>query len=74
MPVHIDPADEAHAIPIYIRRHIQRYDLGDWSQLRPRWVADYIDFRLREGKAPGTINVDLSFLRNFCRFLIDIGT
>ena len=52
---------------------IQRYELGDWSQLRPQWVEDYIDFRLREGKAPGTINVELSFLRNFCRFLIDEG-
>jgi site-specific recombinase XerD len=52
---------------------IQNYAWSDWPQLSPRWVEDYIDARLREGKAPGTINVDLSFLRNFCRFLIDEG-
>lgn len=52
---------------------IQNYAWSDWPQLSPRWVEDYIDARLRERKAPGTINVDLSFLRNFCRFLIDEG-
>jgi integrase/recombinase XerD len=52
---------------------IQNYAWSDCSQLSPRWVEDYIDAGLREGKAPGTINVDLSFLRNFCRFLIDEG-
>lgn len=52
---------------------IQNYAWSDCSQLSPRWVEDFIDAGLREGKAPGTINVDLSFLRNFCRFLIDEG-
>ncbi len=50
---------------------IKNYAWGDWTQLSPRWVEDYIDVRLREGKAPATINVDLGFLRSFCRFLID---
>ncbi|MCK4898669.1 MAG: tyrosine-type recombinase/integrase [Anaerolineales bacterium] len=52
---------------------IQNYGWNDWPQLSPRWVEDYIDARLREGKAPATINVDLGFLRSFCRFLIDEG-
>jgi site-specific recombinase XerD len=52
---------------------IQNYAWSDWPQLSPRWIEDYIDARLREGKAPGTINVDLSFFRNLCRFLIDEG-
>ena len=52
---------------------IQHYEWDDWSQLSPRWLEDYIDARLREGLAPGTINLDLSFLRTFCRFLIDEG-
>ena len=52
---------------------IQNYAWSDWPQLSPCWVEDYIDAGLREGKAPGTINVDLSFFSNFCRFLIDEG-
>ena len=52
---------------------IQNFALHEWSQLQPQWVEDYIDIRLREGKAPGTINVELCFLRNFCRYLIDEG-
>ncbi len=52
---------------------IQHYEWDDWAQLSPRWLEDYIDGRLREGLAPGTINLDLSFLRTFCRFLIDEG-
>jgi site-specific recombinase XerD len=52
---------------------IENYAWSDWPQLSPRWVEDYIDARFREGVAPATINVDLGFLRSFCRFLIDEG-
>jgi len=52
---------------------IQNYQWSSWEQLSPRWIEDYIDARLREKKAPGTINWDLINLRVFCQFLIDEG-
>jgi site-specific recombinase XerC len=52
---------------------IQNYEWSEWSQLRSQWIEDYIDIRLREGKAPNTINVELCFFSRFCRFLIDEG-
>lgn len=52
---------------------IHNYKWREWSQLSPRWLEDYIDARLREGKKPGTINWDLNNLRVFCRFLIEEG-
>ncbi len=52
---------------------IQNYEWSTWQQLSPNWIEDYIDARLREGKAPGTINWDLNHLRSFCQFLIDDG-
>ena len=52
---------------------IQRYEWSEWNQLAPHWIEDYIDAKLREGKAPTTINWDLYNLRVFCRFLIDEG-
>ena len=52
---------------------IQYYGWSEWNQLAPHWLEDYIDAKLREGKAPGTINWDLSNFRVFCRFLIDEG-
>jgi len=35
---------------------IQHYEWSEWQQLAPNWLEDYIDARLREGIAPGTIN------------------
>lgn len=52
---------------------IQNYQWRSWEQLSLRWIEDYIDARLREKKAPGTINWDLIHLRVFCQFLIDEG-
>ena len=52
---------------------IQHYEWSEWNQLAPHWLEDYIDAKLREGKAPGTINWDLNNFRVFCRFLIDEG-
>ena len=58
-----------HLITFFIRN----YSWSEWSQLSPRWLEDYIDAKLREGKTPGTINWDLNNLRVFCRFLIEEG-
>ncbi|MGD8753712.1 MAG: tyrosine-type recombinase/integrase [Anaerolineales bacterium] len=52
---------------------IQHYEWIEWQQLAPHWLEDYIDARLREGIAPGTINWDLIYFRTFCQFLIDEG-
>jgi site-specific recombinase XerD len=52
---------------------IQRYEWSAWQQLAPRWLEDYIDARLREGKVPGTINWDLIYFREMCQFLIEEG-
>jgi integrase len=52
---------------------IQRYDWSEWQQLPPLWLEDYIDARLREGIAPGTIDWDLIYFRAFCQFLIEEG-
>ena len=52
---------------------IQHYEWSEWNQLAPHWLEDYIDAKLREGKAPATINWDLNNFQVFCRFLIDEG-
>ena len=52
---------------------IQHYQWNDWQQLAPHWLEDYIDSRLREGIAPGTINWDLIYFRALCLFLVDEG-
>ncbi|MBI9044571.1 MAG: tyrosine-type recombinase/integrase [Anaerolineaceae bacterium] len=52
---------------------IHHYEWSEWRQITPHWIEDFIDARLREGKAPSTINWDLYNLRVFCRFLIDEG-
>jgi site-specific recombinase XerD len=52
---------------------IQHYEWSSWQHFSPRWLEDYIDARLREGIAPGTINWDLIYFRAFCQFLIDEG-
>ena len=52
---------------------IQHYEWSEWNQVAPHWLEDYIDAKLREGKAPGTINWDLNNFQVFCRFLIDEG-
>jgi site-specific recombinase XerD len=52
---------------------IQHYEWGEWQHFSPRWLEDYIDARLREGIAPGTINWDLIYFRAFCQFLIEEG-
>jgi len=52
---------------------IQEYEWSDWDQLSLRWLDDYIDTRLREKRAPATINSVLIIFRGFCYFLIDEG-
>ena len=52
---------------------IQNYDWSAWDQLSTTWIEDYIDARLKEGKAPGTINWDMINLRVFCQFVMDEG-
>jgi integrase/recombinase XerD len=52
---------------------IQEYEWSDWDQLSLRWLDDYIDTRLREKRAPATINSVLINFRGFCYFLIDEG-
>jgi site-specific recombinase XerD len=52
---------------------IQHYDWSMWQQLTPHWLEDYIDARLREGVAPGTINWDLIYFRALCQFLVEEG-
>ncbi len=52
---------------------IQHYEWSDWQQIAPHWLEDYIDARLREGIAPGTINWDLIYFRALCLFLVDEG-
>jgi integrase/recombinase XerD len=52
---------------------IQEYDWSDWDQLSLRWFDDYIDARLREKRAPSTINGVLINFRTFCYFLLDEG-
>jgi site-specific recombinase XerD len=52
---------------------IQHYDWSDWDQLSLRWLDDFIDTRIRDGRAPATINWDLISFRGFCYFLIDDG-
>jgi site-specific recombinase XerD len=53
---------------------IQHYEWSEWQQFSPRWLEDYIDARLREGIAPGTINWDLIYFRALCKFLIEEGS
>jgi site-specific recombinase XerD len=52
---------------------IQQYDWSDWDQLSLRWLDDFIDTRIRDGRVPATINWDLISFRGFCYFLIDEG-
>lgn len=52
---------------------IQHYEWGECQQFSPRWLKDYIDTRLCEEIAPGTINWDLIYFRAFCQFNIDKG-
>jgi site-specific recombinase XerD len=52
---------------------IQHYEWSEWQQLVPHWLEDYIDARLREGIAPGTINWDLVYFRALCQFLVEEG-
>ncbi len=52
---------------------IQLYEWSMWQQLAPHWIEDYIDARLREGIAPGSINWDSIYFRALCRFLVEEG-
>jgi integrase len=52
---------------------IQHYEWSEWQPLAPHWFEDYIDTRLREGIAPGTINWDLIYFRALCQFLVEEG-
>ena len=45
----------------------------DWTDWSVRLIEAYIDDKLREGKAPGTINWHLYIFRSFCQFAIDEG-
>jgi site-specific recombinase XerD len=56
-----------------IRFFIQHYGWSEWQQFSTRWLEDYIDTKLREGKVPGTINWDLIYFREMCRFFIEEG-
>ena len=52
---------------------LHHYAWQDWDQLSLRWLEDYIDARLRQGRSPATINWELINFRGFCHFLIDEG-
>ncbi|MFN2237151.1 MAG: tyrosine-type recombinase/integrase [Anaerolineales bacterium] len=52
---------------------IQHYEWSEWQQLSMRWVEDYIDHKLREGKAAITINWDLIYFRGLCQVLVEEG-
>jgi site-specific recombinase XerD len=52
---------------------IQHYEWREWQQLSVRWIEDYIDTKLREGKAANTINWDLIYFRGLCQFLVEEG-
>ena len=52
---------------------IQHYEWSGWQQLASHWLEDYIDARLCEGIAPGTINWDLIYFRALCQFLVEEG-
>lgn len=52
---------------------IQQYEWSEWQQFSPRWLEDYIDTKLREGKTSSTINWDLIYFRALCRFLVEEG-
>lgn len=52
---------------------IQHYEWSEWQQLSVRWVEDYIDHKLQEGKAAITINWDLIYFRGLCQFLVEEG-
>jgi site-specific recombinase XerD len=52
---------------------IQHYEWSEWQQFSSLWLEDYIDTKLREGKVPGTINWDLIYFREMCRFFIEEG-
>jgi site-specific recombinase XerD len=44
-----------------------------WTDWSVRLIEDYIDDKLREGKAAATINLHLYQFRSFCKFAIDEG-
>jgi integrase len=52
---------------------IQHFEWSEWQQLAPHWLEEYIDARLREEIAPGTINWDLIYFRALCQFLVEEG-
>jgi len=52
---------------------IQNYEWSEWQHLSVRWVEDYIDHKLREGKSANTINWDLIYFRALCQFLVEEG-
>jgi integrase/recombinase XerD len=45
----------------------------NWTDWSVRLIEAYIDDKLREGKAPNTINWHLYLFRAFCQFAIDEG-
>ena len=52
---------------------IQHYEWSEWQQFSPRWLDEYIDTKLREGKTANTINWNLIYFRALCRFLVEEG-
>ena len=52
---------------------MQTYEWENWDALSVRWVDAYIDQRIDNGISPKTINVEISFFKQFCIFLEDSG-
>lgn len=58
----------------YVGEYFMReYDWQNWIDLSARWLDDYIDYRLKQGLSPNTINWDLIHFCLFCTFLSDGG-
>ena len=59
---------------LYMSKYfIQEHGWEDWTALSTRWLDDYIDYRIREGIAPSTINWDLNYFCQLCNFLAEDG-
>lgn len=52
---------------------IKNYGWENWSNLSVRWFEAFIDKRIEDGRATNTINMDISFFKQFCLFLSESG-